>query len=91
MRSLAARFGRSPSQIYRAFRREVGRTPYDYFLERKLDLARKLIRYTDSPVKAVAEELGFSDEYHFSNFFRKRAGMSPTRYRDQDAPPPDRG
>jgi AraC-like DNA-binding protein len=34
-------------------------------------------------VKDVAMQLNFSSEFHFSQFFRHRTGMSPTLFRQR--------
>jgi AraC-like DNA-binding protein len=36
-----------------------------------------------STVREIAEELGYSDAEHFTRFFRSRAGIPPSRYREQ--------
>ena len=35
------------------------------------------------PLRELAEELGYSDPMHFARFFRRRAGVPPTAYRDE--------
>jgi AraC-like DNA-binding protein len=73
--------GRSPSQAIRLYKKETGMTPYDYLLERRFGEARLLLRDTAMPVKAIAERLGFCDEYHFSASFKRRAGVPPLSFR----------
>ena len=34
-------------------------------------------------VREVAEELGYSNAEHFSRFFRSRAGVPPSAYREE--------
>jgi AraC-like DNA-binding protein len=36
----------------------------------------------DAPVRELAEEFGFSDAANFTRFFRSRAGVPPSAYRD---------
>lgn len=43
--------------------------------------ACKLLRMTDLTMGEIAEELHFSDQAAFSNFFKQRAGISPKAYR----------
>jgi two-component system response regulator YesN len=37
----------------------------------------------DAPLKEIAAELGFCDEFHFSKLFKRRTGLSPSAYRTQ--------
>jgi len=43
--------------------------------------AKRELYPTDKPVKAIAYELGFDDEYYFSRFFKNNATVSPQTYR----------
>ena len=44
--------------------------------------ARRLLAYTPGSVIDIAHALGFEDPGHFSRFFSKRLGQSPSSYRD---------
>ncbi len=46
-----------------------------------LELACRLLARTDLPMKAVAQQTGFSDFRHMAVVFRQELGMSPTAYR----------
>ena len=35
------------------------------------------------PISEIAKQVGFSDVYHFSNFFRRECGMPPSEYRSK--------
>jgi len=50
--------------------------------ERIIIEAKRELYLTSKPVKAIAYELGFSDEYYFSRFFKNNAEVSPQLYRD---------
>jgi AraC-like DNA-binding protein len=39
--------------------------------------AKRLLCYTDRPVKQITFELGFEDVSYFSNFFKKHTQLSP--------------
>jgi AraC-like DNA-binding protein len=67
--------------INRVFKQELGTTPYNYLLERKLDSARNLLLNTNLPISAIAGKLRFADTFYFSNIFKKKTGLSPLNYR----------
>lgn len=50
--------------------------------ERIIIEAKRELYLTAKPVKMIAYELGFNDEFYFSRFFKGNADVSPQRYRD---------
>ncbi len=82
LEQIAAVCGKSPSQAERLFRKETGTPLYRYALERKIAIARQLLTETGMSVREIADYLSFSDEFYFSGLFRRKVGMSPTRYRE---------
>ena len=81
LEDMSSAVNKSSSQTLRIFRREWGTTPYQYLLERRLELAALYLRNTARSIKEIAAELRFADEYYFSNIFRRKKGISPGRYR----------
>ncbi len=78
---LAAAVGLSQNYLARCFRRQFGVTMPRYILQRRIDVARQLLRSTDLQVKAVAARVGMPDPQHFNKQFRHLTGLSPTLYR----------
>ena len=58
-----------------------GVTPYAYVLGKRIDLSKKLLVDTNLTVKQIADKLCFTDEYYFSNLFKRKVGVSPAAYR----------
>ncbi|MFA6715762.1 MAG: AraC family transcriptional regulator [Victivallaceae bacterium] len=71
----------SQAYLVRLFKKHLGLTPYEYILRRRIETAQLLLRHSTLSIKEIAERLVFSDQYHFSNSFRKRTGVSPSRFR----------
>lgn len=71
----------SESQVIRIFKRDTGKTPYDYTLDLKTERAKTLLLNTGLMVKEIAFNLGFCDEHYFSYIFRKKTGKTPSDYR----------
>lgn len=78
---IAAKFFMSKVQLIRVFKHDFGVTPYRYFLMRKIDVAKELLRDTNMSVKSIGEKLSFSDEHYFSKIFKRIAGTPPGKYR----------
>ncbi len=43
--------------------------------------ARRDLKFSNDSVKEIAFRLGFSDPFHFSNYFKRQMGSSPSEYR----------
>lgn len=80
LEALAGTAGLSPSHFSAVFRAVTGKSPIDYLIHLRVFKAKQLLsdgmRVTD-----VAEAVGFSDIYYFSNVFRRLEGVSPSRFR----------
>lgn len=63
------------------FKKETGRTLTEFVLKEKIEEGKRLLRYTDKPISAIAAHLGFSSQSHFANVFKKYANSSPNEYR----------
>ena len=77
----AEKLGLSPVHFRRLFRQEFSAPGHQYLLRARLDLAARLLRLTEQPVKNVAEACGIPDIFYFTRLFRQRLGTSPARYR----------
>jgi AraC-like DNA-binding protein len=67
----------SKFHLIRIFKKQTGLTPHAYQMQLKLNEARRLI-FQDKSLTDVAYELGFSDQAHFTNTFKKYAnGANP--------------
>jgi AraC-like DNA-binding protein len=76
---LAREASLSRYQLLRAFRRAFGLPPHAYLLQRRLSLARALLRAQGAPAE-VAARAGFSDQSHLTRCFTRQFGISPGRY-----------
>jgi AraC family transcriptional regulator len=71
----------SPFHLHRLFARAFGETPHAYTTRRRLERARRLLAETEMPVTLACLECGFQSLGSFSALFRKRFGLSPSRFR----------
>lgn len=70
-------FGKS--YLLRSFTRQIGVSPYRYLQTIRLDKAKKFLEQGIPPVDAAAMA-GFSDQSHFTNFFKEFIGLTPKQY-----------
>lgn len=78
---LCKQVSRSESRTIKLFKQAYGVTPYAYVLGKRIDLSKKLLVDTNLTVKQIADKLCFTDEYYFSNLFKRKVGVSPAAYR----------
>jgi AraC family transcriptional regulator of adaptative response / DNA-3-methyladenine glycosylase II len=78
---IAARFGWSSRQIRRILQKELGVSPIELVLTRRLLLAKQLLTETSLPVTEIAFASGFSSLRRFNDAFSGRFRMPPTRFR----------
>lgn len=81
LEKIAARFGWSSRQIRRMVHKELGVSPIELVLTRRLLLAKQLLTETTLAVTDVAFASGFSSLRRFNDAFSSRYGMPPTRLR----------
>jgi AraC family transcriptional regulator of adaptative response / DNA-3-methyladenine glycosylase II len=78
---VAAQFGWSSRQIRRIVQKELGVSPMELVLTRRLLLAKQLLTETTLPITQIAFASGFSSLRRFNDAFGGRYGMPPTRFR----------
>jgi DNA-binding response OmpR family regulator len=83
--SLAEILGIGERRLLRAFRENMGKTPFEYLREKRLELARRLLAETSLTITSVADETGFSDAANFATAFRGYFGETPGEYRRKQA------
>lgn len=82
VRDYAERLAISPGHLSVLCHAHLGRSASDEIHQRLLVEARRLLRYTDKPAFAIAQELGFADPAYFGRFFRRETDATPRNYRN---------
>lgn len=83
LEEIASQFELSSRQVRRIVRNELGVSPIQLVLTRRLLLAKQLLTETKLPVLDVASASGFASLRRFNDAFRLRYGMAPTRLRKE--------
>ncbi|MGG1662179.1 helix-turn-helix domain-containing protein [Brevibacillus sp. NRS-1366] len=69
----------SKYHLLRSFTKQKGISPYSYLETIRIGNAKKLLEQGIPPME-VAFQTGFSDQSHFSNFFKRMIGLTPKQY-----------
>jgi transcriptional regulator GlxA family with amidase domain len=79
--ALAEVAGLSVCHFARMFKQTVGVSPHRYVLQCRIEWARELLAGTDMPLSEIAIVTGFSDQSHYTRWFREIIGVTPGSYR----------
>lgn len=71
----------STSYISKLFHGEVGVTIAQYIQNKRIDVAKNLLIYTDYTTTDIANYLRFSTESYFISIFRKTTGLTPKKFK----------
>jgi AraC family transcriptional regulator len=75
---IATQSNLSEFHFFRSFRQAFGITPYQYLLNKRLELARELILKGDLSITQTALHCNFPDIFTFSKAFKRRFGIPPS-------------
>lgn len=68
----------------RKFKKMMGCTPQEFLIRQRLTNAAELMRLTDLPIKTIAAQCGYPNQFHFSQAFKKCYGLPPQEWRKQN-------
>ena len=72
--------GVSEGYFRKLFREYSGENPIKFRQKHRIEKAKQLLLLDTHSIGEIAEELNFSDIYHFSKTFKKITGLSPKKY-----------
>ena len=75
--------GVSNSYFSSVFKKEVGKSFVTYLTDYRMDIAAGLILDTNEKSYKIAEQVGYLDANYFSYVFKKKFGVSPSKYRNE--------
>jgi AraC-like DNA-binding protein len=83
--SLAKEVSMSRSAFVDRFTTLVGMPPIRYLTVWRLQAAKRILRETSKTIAQLAQEVGYGSDEAFSRAFKREFGLSPSRWRDQQA------
>ena len=78
VQAMAQKMQCSEQYLRRLFLRYTGKTPKEYYLDARLELAHSLLKQEGQTVGKVADMLNFFDAFHFSKAFKRKFGVAPS-------------
>jgi AraC-like DNA-binding protein len=80
MQALARSLHVSYRQFRRIFAAALGMPPHQYLLHLRLAFAKRMLEEQHVKISVLARQAGFNDSYHFSRLFKRKTGLSPSRW-----------
>ena len=83
----------NPSQVYRIFKSNTGKSPQQIIIDMRIEKACEFLTKTDLPIREISEWMDYEYPSHFTKQFKAKLGLTPLEYRrlhsqiNKDAPP----
>lgn len=77
-------------QYSQKFKILTGKKPTDYLTHVRINQAKKILSISTEPLRKIARQIGFKDEYYFSRCFHKLTGNTPREYANIQLHTPER-
>jgi AraC-like DNA-binding protein len=71
----------SKFHFLRLFKKTYNKTPHQYLIERRLDVAKEKLKQDDLRISDICVEIGFESPTSFSLKFKKQVGQTPALFR----------
>jgi len=78
---MAEACGISVGGFLRGFKKDIGLSPHQWLLYRRLELALELMTDPGASLADIACSVGFSDQSHLSRIFTQKMGVTPRAWR----------
>lgn len=75
--------GVSNSYFSTVFKKKTGKSFIGYLTDYRMDQASRLLIETNNKSYIIAKQVGYADSNYFSYVFKRRFGVSPSRYRTE--------
>ena len=80
-KQLAVKLNISYDHFHHKFKAITGYSPQSFLINRRLEEAAKMLKYSPLNCTEIAYNCGFSNSAQFTVMFKKEFGVSPTAYR----------
>ena len=71
----------SPTYFSTIFKKETNMNFVNYLTSIRLEQALKLLKTTDDKAYIIAEKVGYQEANYFSYVFKRKYGITPSKYR----------
>jgi YesN/AraC family two-component response regulator len=86
VQDIAQQLNLHPSYLSNVIKSKTGKSVNHWITKKLMNTAKHLLKSTTYSSKEISYALGFSEPTHFSRFFKKQTGMTPTAYKKSVLP-----
>lgn len=73
----------SPNYLSNVIKSKTGKSISTWIAEKSIGQAKAFLEHSNQSIKEISFRLGYLETAHFSNFFKKHTGYSPSGYRKE--------
>lgn len=77
---IAQHVGMNPSALCRFYKKQTGKTLFEYIAELRISYASKLLIYRNTSIGQIAYDCGFNNISYFNRLFKAIMGKTPGEY-----------
>lgn len=81
VKDIAEEVGVTPNYLSEQFGQCMGITLKQYIIDEKLTSSKQLLNYSDYSIQEISSFFAFSSQSRFSDYFQRKYGITPARYR----------
>lgn len=78
---LARVAGHTPNSFRKLFEKSVHCSIHQFVMNARIEVAKTLLKQREADLRMIAAAVGFCQQSHFGESFRRRVGLSPGRFR----------
>lgn len=80
---MTAASGLAARTFKRRFEAATGYMPLDYVQSLRMEEAKQMLEASDTPIDALAQEVGYTEAAAFRRLFKRSTGITPLQYRQR--------
>jgi AraC-like DNA-binding protein len=81
--SLSDELNYNKYKLAKDFKRYVHKSPIDYLIDRRMEVAKQLLITTNKTVNEISELIGITNTPHFIHLFKNNTTVTPLQYREK--------
>lgn len=78
---LSREYSTNRTTLMAAFKRVTGKTINEFVIDKRIDLSKRILAFTNISIEELAGKCGFSSQSYFTRAFKKKTGLSPMQFR----------
>ncbi|WP_299442873.1 helix-turn-helix domain-containing protein [uncultured Aquimarina sp.] len=83
LQDLSDKLSISPRNLSHIINKKYERNFYDFINHYRLELVKQNLKESNSPIKEIMYNSGFSNKATFNSIFKKNTGLTPTQFREK--------